>query len=762
MPHHFAARARFSARSTGIGLFINSEGTGRRMKRGELVSFLVILFLIAPAATTSISPATPSGHISRSTTSSQNTEVDRNWTIRFVLLNYLPSQVNTTSLVSSLPTERIHNADPITINYHLNYIVEFASESYVEQVRQFILGNSINGTGTGTRLDASALSYQKDHVNEPQRIFYPRDGRSIDGQALEDWFAQNPYGQPPGLGYMFYLLNFSEFDTADHSLEHWYNYSPVDPDTGQNQDWFRLEWDNALNPNVTLEYPGFGGRYNIYVLDPSADQWYLKWARIWWGTHTDYEYMSIDLDQKVQSLDLMTQTGVNALAAYLAEYIYDPVTMLMAPRSPMSNQNDVAPYVQRGYLKSLVFCMDVAQGISVDSLRWVTDADIQKAHLEELFPFIHWEVDVEFVDIDNSPAWKNLFWNYAQLLNGKTIVDGGNMFNAIYSTMRGQYIDINDKNTNVFGVVFIKKNMEMYYGGRQYTGLGGDGQTVIWKSWERYYRSDGVTPKSGISGVQLHETGHAIGLGHTWRQDHYVGDFSYNVMGYHGAFNGTGKFEQNWVQSTYLDQMQGRLWLHYQETMSGVDSNGNPRAQRAEQEVLKAFDAARNQYNSMNWAGCYSALQDVEQWIETLSWTITDDTAPTIVSWGIQGEPLLTNATVWTTVIDDISGIENVSVFVKIGDFAPSVFRCSHASGNWTTTIPQIPTDINVRIWVEAQDKAMNLAVSDVEVFAGGFPPGYNPLLDPVVIGGITVSVVAIAAIVVVARRRRLVQSAMP
>lgn len=728
------------------------------MKHGELVSFLIILFLIAPTATTSISSAALSGYISHSTAPSQSNEVNRNWTIRFVLINYRSSQLNTSALTSSLPTERIHNADPTTINYHLNYIVEFASESYVEQVRQFILGNSINGTGTGSRLDASALSYQKEHINEPQRIFYPRDGRSIDGQALEDWFAQNPYSQPPGLGYMFYLLNFSEFDTPDHSLEHWYNYSPMDPDTGQNQDWFRLEWDNALNPNVMLEYPGFGGRYNTYVLDPSADQWYLKWARIWWGTHTDYEYMSIDLDQKEQGIDLTTQPGVDALTKYLAEYIYDPVTMLMAPRSPMSNQNDVTSYVQTGYLKSLVICMDVSQGISIDSLRWVTNAEIQKAHLEELFPFIRWKVDVEFIDIDDSQAWKNLFWSYAQLVNGKTIVDGGNMFNAIYGTMRGQYVDVNDENINVFGVVFIKKNMEMYYGGRQYTGLGGDGQTVIWKSWERYYRSDGVTPKSGISGVQLHETGHAIGLGHTWRQDHYVGDFSYNVMGYYGAFNGTGEFEQNWVQSTYLDQMEGRLWLHYQEIVSGVDTNGNARIQRAEQDVLKAFDASRKQYDSMNWTGCYAALQDVEHQIETLSWATTDDTAPNIVGWGIQGEPLVSNTTVWATVFDDLSGIENVSVFVRIGDGSPSVFRCSFNSGNWTTSIPQIPVDAYVTIWVEAQDKAMNIAVSDVETFAGGYPPGYNPLLDPLVIGGIVASVVAIAALVVVAKRRRLAQ----
>ncbi|MFW9932990.1 MAG: hypothetical protein ACFFDR_10070, partial [Candidatus Thorarchaeota archaeon] len=654
---------------------------------------------------------------------------------------------------AGFPDQRTHDADPITINYNIEYKLVFASESYEDEVRQFILDNSVNGTDTGTILDETALEYQKGNINDPQRIFYPRDGRSIDGQALEDWFSENPYVEPPGLGYMFYLLNFSEFDSPDHELEHWFDYSPIDPDTGESQDWFRLEWDNALNPDVMLQYSGFGGKHNIYILDPSADQWYLRWARIWWETQIDYEYMSIDMDEKVMSLDLSLQSDIDELTSYLFEYMYDPVTKLMFPRSPMSQQNDVTAFVETGYLKCIVICMDVQTGVSIDSLQWVTNAEVQKLHLEELFPFIEWEVDVEFIDISLSESWNDLFWDYADVIDGKTIVDGYGMFDAIRNQVRPQYVDINDENINVFGVVFIKKNMEMHVYGRQYTGLGGGGQTVIWKSWERYYRPDEVTPKAGISAIQLHETMHAIGLGHTWSVDHYVGDFSFNAMGYYGTFNGTGRFEQNWVQSTYLDQLEGSLVVDFEENRPSTEDPANERTILAEQMVLDSLALAREYYNTMDWLACYNELINMDHWISTMIWTMSDDEAPEIVRWGVNGNPMAGNATVWATILDDLSGVQNASVHVRFSDDSEYIYPCRYASGNWTATIYQLPVDMAVWLWVEAQDKGLNTVKSDERIFGSDYLP-YNPLQDSIVISAIIIGSVAIIAILIIKRRR--------
>jgi hypothetical protein len=685
----------------------------------------------------------------------QDDVVERDWYINLVLVNYDQSLIQESVLLTDLVTQRTHDADPITIIYNLHYEIYYANESYTNSIRQLMLDNSINGTDTGTRLDEAALQYHKDNINDPQTIFYPRDGRSIDAVVIEDWLEENPYVTPPSLGYMFYIFNFTEFDSLDHSLEHWYDYNPIDIDTGEKQNWFRLEWDNALNPDVKLEYPAFGGRHNLYVLDPSSDQWYLKWCRIWWNTQIDYEYMSKDLDQKVSEIDLETPAGVLALNQYLNQYIQNPVEYLFAPASPLSKQNDVTAFVETGYLKSLVICMDVATGTSVESLEWVTNAETQKTHLEGLLPFIEWEVDVEFLDIDDSSAWTDLFWDHAEVIDGQTIVDGYAMFDAIRNFMRYQYVDINDENINVFGVVFIKKDMEMHVYGRQYTGLGGGGQTVIWKSWDRYYRSDEVTPKAGISLVQLHETMHAIGLGHTWSVDNYVADFSYTPMGYYGRYNGTGKFDQNWVQGTYLDQMEGNLWLDFQEKRDLMDPTPRAETLAAESHILSLFEEARGLYNQMDWQGCYDALYGIDNWISRFVFTMTDDEAPEIVNWGYDGSIFAENITVWATILDDLSGVENVSVHVRVGT-DEFVYPSEYTSGNWTAEVEQFPVDIPIEMWVEATDRGLNTAVSESEFWGGDYRPLY-PWEDPIIVGSLIIGSVAVVLVIAwFIRKRRM------
>jgi hypothetical protein len=97
--------------------------------------------------------------------------------------------------------------------------------------------------------------------------------------------------------------------------------------------------------------------------------------------------------------------------------------------------------------------MDVQNGVSVDSLRWVTNAEMQTAHLEELLPFISWDVEVDFLDIDDYPSWNSLFWDYAVLNGNTTLVDGLGLFYAISDQMRPQYINVDSTDVELFGVI---------------------------------------------------------------------------------------------------------------------------------------------------------------------------------------------------------------------------------------------------------------------------------------------------------------------
>jgi len=636
--------------------------------------------------------------------------IDRDWTVNIIVVNYDESNINETTLLEALPIERVYTTETAVITHNIEYSIQYANTTYADDLLQVMLDNSVNGTETGTMLNESSLSYQIAHPDEPQSIFYPRAGREIDGYAMEEWLEENSAVVPPRLGYTLYLVNYSSLDTINHTLEHWYDYHPIDADTGQKQDWFRLEWDNSLNPDVSMDYSSFGGRYNTFIVDPSAHQWYLRWCQLWWSDDigTEYEFWSKDLEDKVSGIDLETPAGVDALSIYLRECIWDPITQLFFPY-----QHQPAKYVSSGLLRVLVFCMDVAEGTSVESLTWITDAEMQKAHLDELYPFISWDVQVDFLDIDQYPQWNTMFWAHAVLQpDGTTVADGDTMFNAIYNTMRPQYIDVDDENINVFGVVFVKKQMEMHYDGRTYTGLGGGGQTVIWKSWERYYRPDGVTPKDGISTIQLHETMHAIGFGHTWQDEHYASDFSFSPMGYFAYHNGTSTFDKNWVQGTYLDQMEARLWNVFVTEQAAVGEDERPETYLAEERALAYFAGARDYYNQMNWLEAYIALSQAQNWTRRMKFSTLDATPPVIENWGAT-QSCCGGFSAWAIVSDNLAGLENVTVNFQIdGESSVQENACEFNGSSWIVTVQQTSAVVSITLWIEAWDWGMNLATS--------------------------------------------------
>ncbi|MFW9961174.1 MAG: hypothetical protein ACFFDV_09155 [Candidatus Thorarchaeota archaeon] len=674
-------------------------------------AFILTLFLLFSLANIPSMDNTDYTEIPTVLTLSQGPiPIERNWTLNIVVVNYNASYIDETTLLNGLPTERVYATTYATITYNIEYAIHYASAAYANDLLQVMMDNSINGTELGTSLNESALSYQIAFPDEPQTIFYPRDGREIDGYAIEDWIEENPAVVPPQLGYTLYLVNYSSLDTSSHTLEHWYDYHPVDADTGQKQDWFRLEWDNALNPSVSMDYPFFGGRFNTFFVDPSAHQWYLKWCRLWWSAFigTEYEFWTKDLEDKMAEINLETPAGVDALSTYLRESIWDPITQLLFPY-----QHQPAKYVNSGLLRALVFCMDVANGTTLESLEWVTDAEMQKVHLEELYPFISWDVQVDFLDIDQYPQWNTTFWANAVLLpDGMTVANGSTMFSAIYNTMRPQYIDVDDENINVFGVVFVKKQMVMEYFGSAYTGLGGGGQTVIWKSWERYYRPDGVTPKDGISTIQLHETMHAIGFLHSWQHEHYASDFSYSPMGYFAFHNGTATFDRNWVQGTYLDQMEAQLWDEFVTEQSALGEDEQPKTYLAEERALTCFTLARNYYNQMDWLDVYNALSQARDWTKRMKFSIIDTIPPEIEDWGVN-PACCGGFEAWAVVSDNLAGLENVTVQLQIDQELPvQLYPCVFNGSHWIVNVQSTGAVHSITANILAWDWAMNSAFS--------------------------------------------------
>ncbi|MHA2157745.1 MAG: hypothetical protein ACXABE_02530, partial [Candidatus Thorarchaeota archaeon] len=279
------------------------------------------------------------------------------------------------------------------------------------------------------------------------------------------------------------------------------------------------------------------------------------------------------------------------------------------------------------------------------------------------------------------------------------------------------------------------------------------GQTVIWKSWERYYRPDGVTPKDGISSVQLHETMHAVGFHHTWQHEHYSSDFSWGPMGYFAFREGTATYDKNWVQGTYLDQMEAILW---DELMNRPQTEfDRPETELAEARAHIAFNTARELYDEMDWMGAYEALLDAKDWIRRVYSSIMDSTPPVIHDWGTLPEGVGTDEFIyWAEVSDDLAGLENVTLFVQVdeGDIQP--FLCSNSSDDWSVTVPSQNTYTNLTMWLVAHDWGMNsISGGRIEVLTTPFG-SFSDLLIPLAVAAGTSCVVIGIGVYLMKRRQ--------
>ncbi|UCG36739.1 MAG: hypothetical protein JSV64_00185 [Candidatus Bathyarchaeota archaeon] len=454
--------------------------------------------------------------------------------LRVVFVGFQESVVNISLIDSNVQKTYLQDlGDGRTVNHSFNTSYDFANSSYYEALKAFILINSVNGTATTSALNTTALQIQKS-TGTKMSIFKPQSGRAINATAIEEWFVMNPLTADSGSAYSFYIMNFTEFDSPDHVLEHWYNVSEIDFEANSSRNYWRLEWDNALNPDVRFPYACFTSQSRVMFLDPSAFQWYLSWARIWWGLYVGgpkYDYYYEDLDEFLRTHDVGTAQGKSDLAAYLAGWIEDALRNLLAPSLWTSTNLSRAKSLS---LQTLILNNASDFGYTNEFMSWMINASIVEEAVEDLAPFIDVSVTVSFENLSVHPQLEAIFDGAViSKTDDWTFYDGGVIWDGLYS-LRGSYFNLSAADVVINSYIFFEKNMSMVYGGGEYTGLGGGGQILVMKEAGRYFKEDGISPKSGLGVVFIHEAGHNLGFPHTFVHGaRYAGDFAFDVMGYY-------------------------------------------------------------------------------------------------------------------------------------------------------------------------------------------------------------------------------------
>ncbi len=466
----------------------------------------------------------------RSFALTQEYDVYRVFPLNIVFVGFDEEVVDTAMIDANIGTDYRFRYGEYDIGYGFDVSYHFADSSYYDALEQFVLANS--EADTTSALNATALEIQKE-TGERMSIFTPQSGRAIDATAVEDWLAANPFRADLEPAYWFYVIDFTELEPEEPGSKHWYTVTEMDFEADRMRDFWRLEWDNPLNPDVGFPYACFTSQSRVFFIDPSAHQWYLEWAKTWWGLPVSgpkYEYYESDLAAFLDEHDVQTPAGRTALAYYLAGWIDDGVVNLLAPALYTGVDVFTAESVS---VQTLVLNNALDCGYDNETMSWIADPELYESAIADLAPWMDVEFAFEFVNLEDYPQLQAIFGDAVmEERNGGTYYDGLEVWFGLLD-VRESYFDLTAADLVINGYVYLEKDMSMWVYGGEYTGLGGSRQTLVMQEVGRYFEEDGVTPKSGLGKTLVHEVGHNFGFPHTFTETAYAADFAFDVMGYY-------------------------------------------------------------------------------------------------------------------------------------------------------------------------------------------------------------------------------------
>ncbi|HLF05569.1 MAG TPA: hypothetical protein VI893_00080, partial [Thermoplasmata archaeon] len=307
-----------------------------------------------------------------------------------------------------------------------------------------------------------------------------------------------------------FLLNLSYLERRPGSPNHWIQEPVVNMDSGRETDWFRLEWDNAMN--IPVAFPsesGVSGR-RLFV-DPSAYLWYLDWTNIWWQKGNGSASYGMRYD------DVPPSQRPAYLAGIINDYIDGLLTVL--PRTPLHRKAEVA-----------TFLLDDSQRFTIDELKWTASQPKVMDYLRKFTPYLPWTDTLVATNVSAYPGFEKALRENTTVdpVTGYKRIDG-NKVHSYISSHKSEFITPKKDTLTLVTVCLFFENGAMFTQGNEFTGLGGGGVSSIYMNTSRLFYPNTLDRKMGISFVIVHETGHNLGYPHL----SYRADLVADVMGYY-------------------------------------------------------------------------------------------------------------------------------------------------------------------------------------------------------------------------------------
>ena len=409
--------------------------------------------------------------------------------------------------------------------------VQAANATYHQGLLDHLRASATYRDTLQARLNITALVDQRD-TGVARDIFDPLVGWEIPAEAAETYLMDNPpVPLEGGPGYTFYVLNLSALDDITAGEDHWFVDPTLDPDTGRIQDWWRLEWDNALNTPMGYPLNTWGGPGHRVFVDPTAYQWYLDWSHVWWEVQ----------DQRAPYGLQFEEVPVDERPAYLAAFLNDLVGGLAATL-PQGPPTEPAVRVQNLVLSGSV-------NYTLDELDWVASTSAFETYLRGFLPFKDWVVNTTFARIQDFPALRAVVDANTQFVGNQGSVNGVAVWSYLSDNREGFLPDDPDV-FEILSVNLLYDDRSFAFGGLEFTGLGGGGITVILMKTARLFDESGM-PQKGLTSILSHETGHNLGYGHQFGS-HWRADFVEGNQGYFRNDLTYGPFWEDALRRVYV------------------------------------------------------------------------------------------------------------------------------------------------------------------------------------------------------------------
>jgi len=528
--------------------------------------------------------------------------MDTDLNLKFEFIGFDEEVINETAIQDNLNT-KFYRGDSTIGETIMNLTVEFnyLSQTVYNNFVSFIESTAINGTGVGYDLNTTQLEHDL-ATGERNDILIPQDGMLIDAELTETYIYDNLFEEDLAKpGYSMFFLNFSAFDSEDHSLEHWYKVEEIDYDTNETiHSWF-----SSFNDIPYVTSLGWGGNHRFCFLDLSARTWYYDWIDIAWadfgmGSQIYYDYE--DLDELSQLEDITSPSGNEILSEYISDYMNSYIVNVLA------GYYGQFPIVESYSLQVKVFNNLTNIGYTLDEIDWVISETRIYNQLVEDFPWIDWSIDVEYVNILDYPDLYNYIKNSVQYdVDGAyvEVIDG---FFYELANQLNEHFDYNAAETVLPCYFFLNDRIRFKYLGTAFAGLGGMGWEILVS--DQYDLFEAGNPENlgdGMSSVMIHELGHSLGFPHPHSQ--YSGwgsSFIQEVMNYfsRGA-SGFSSFYKDALARAHGNYFYSYASMHFDFAYEDFEDAGAPDyLVSVINDIAILLSEASANYTSMDYLDC--------------------------------------------------------------------------------------------------------------------------------------------------------------